>query len=338
MPKTIRINLNVSGTVLSDCGDSELWRLSRLRWLNSTMGEEETLLPPYTPLKIKDRTIKCLGREIQFNSLGFPDSIRSNGIEILRYPTGMEMLSAGKTRKWKPISYRLITSNAAVIEQEYISASGPLTMIVHSKTEFDGSITFTVSYKTAQQISVQDIQLNIPLSKDITEYMMGIGCIGGYCPEKWDVNRVQNFVWLGRPDTELHIKSLYPEDIWPYVNLKDVGFPDSWWNRGKGGAKMRQDSDQTLMSIFTGPRILKANVNLEFRYRYIVTPFRAFKRDWSILPGIFKGGNYDVLWHGTPTNPYINYPFTNDDGLRQTAGKIEVKPEYRFSFTIHCGN
>jgi len=40
---TLRLELAVEGKALDDCGDSENWRLSRLRWLDSTLGLEDEL-------------------------------------------------------------------------------------------------------------------------------------------------------------------------------------------------------------------------------------------------------------------------------------------------------
>ena len=45
----IEVVLLVTGRVLDDAGDGDLWRYSRLRWLNSTIGLDDEADPPYLP-------------------------------------------------------------------------------------------------------------------------------------------------------------------------------------------------------------------------------------------------------------------------------------------------
>ncbi|HKV73828.1 MAG TPA: glycoside hydrolase domain-containing protein, partial [Gemmatimonadales bacterium] len=47
-PRRIPINLSVSSVLSVSSGDDEPWRLSRLRWLNSTLEQDDGLVPPYT--------------------------------------------------------------------------------------------------------------------------------------------------------------------------------------------------------------------------------------------------------------------------------------------------
>jgi len=90
---TVQVQLDVAGAVLEDAGDSELWRFSRLRWLNSTLGIDfvsvakkcrhgettgrftclhfselrrkltDEIVPPYAPLEVTGNTVKCLGEK-----------------------------------------------------------------------------------------------------------------------------------------------------------------------------------------------------------------------------------------------------------------------------------
>ena len=52
--------------MLEDAGDSELWRHSRLRWLNSTIAIDDEVFGPYTPVGIDGQTVKVLGRRGTF--------------------------------------------------------------------------------------------------------------------------------------------------------------------------------------------------------------------------------------------------------------------------------
>ncbi|MFA6702852.1 MAG: glycoside hydrolase domain-containing protein, partial [Dysgonamonadaceae bacterium] len=62
--QTISIIINVSGVSLADRGDSEPWRHSRLRWLNSTLGIDDKPIAPYIPISFVENKISFLGRNM----------------------------------------------------------------------------------------------------------------------------------------------------------------------------------------------------------------------------------------------------------------------------------
>lgn len=76
--EAIPLRIRISGEPLADRGDNELWRHSRLRWLNSTLGIADTSTHPYTPLTVAENTISCLGRTVTVNEeTGLPAQISS---------------------------------------------------------------------------------------------------------------------------------------------------------------------------------------------------------------------------------------------------------------------
>src|ERR1019366_9739120 len=82
----LALSLRVSSNHFEDAGDSELWRHSRLRWLDSTVGIDDEVTVPYTPMTTNGQTVSCLGKAVRLAATGFPDSITSNGREILCSP------------------------------------------------------------------------------------------------------------------------------------------------------------------------------------------------------------------------------------------------------------
>lgn len=75
--KDINLTINVNDQVLTDGGVNEPWKQTRLKWLNSTLAQENTVIPPYTPLVVKGKTISLLGRKVELNNDGFPKSIQA---------------------------------------------------------------------------------------------------------------------------------------------------------------------------------------------------------------------------------------------------------------------
>ena len=69
--------------MLADRGDGELWRHSRLRWLNSTRESVTNRLKVYTAMSLTDNRVSCLGREVSFDrQTALPSSIDSWGQEV----------------------------------------------------------------------------------------------------------------------------------------------------------------------------------------------------------------------------------------------------------------
>jgi PAS domain S-box-containing protein len=82
----VNVSLVIENNSLSDRGDGETWRHSRLRWLNSTLGIDYEPVGSYTPLVIDNRRISCLGRTVQLNNFGLPETITCWGNNILASP------------------------------------------------------------------------------------------------------------------------------------------------------------------------------------------------------------------------------------------------------------
>ncbi len=47
----IKLTLTVTDKTLTDAGDSDLWRLSRLWWLDSRIAVDDETVAPYTPIR-----------------------------------------------------------------------------------------------------------------------------------------------------------------------------------------------------------------------------------------------------------------------------------------------
>ena len=49
----VELSLKILPQMLADRGDGDLWRHSRLRWLDSTLGTDDEVVAPYTPLVVE---------------------------------------------------------------------------------------------------------------------------------------------------------------------------------------------------------------------------------------------------------------------------------------------
>ena len=340
-PKTINVSLNVSGNVLADSGDSEPWRLSRLRWLDSSLGVDDGVVPPFTPIGVSGSNgsnLALLGRELTFNNLGFISSMKSNGREILNNAITFNVTrSNGNTVTWSSNSNSVTKQQPGVVERQSTATGGflsPFSLTVNSKTECDGAITYSVALTANSAANLSNISLNIPMKLDVAKYNTGLGRYGSRAPEShqwlWDINKANNAVWLGDVDAGLHLKLLGDTDDWSnQLDLKERGIPSSWGNNGNGGINLTAQSNQYFVYAYTGARSMTAGQTLTFRFRLMVTPFKPVDTNhWNWRAGDdWPGDTIRHLHHGYPENLYINYPFLNTTELtalvtnQRNAGK-----------------
>lgn len=325
----VKLLLKVTDQVLDDAGDSELWRMSRLRWLNSTIGIDDTVTAPYTPLKSGGNSVKCLGREIRFAATGLPSSIKSGAREILARPVEFVIETANGVAKWKPsLAARTLDDTAAQFVRESTARNDVFSLQCISKTDFDGYTNFRLVLEARRDADLKDIRLEIPIRKDVAVYMMGLGRKGGYRPSEWqwtwDVRRANNMVWIGDVDAGLQCKLKGNTESWDIYDLES-GVPDSWGNSGKGGCNIIEDGDAVIVRAYSGPRSVKAGDKLEFRFGLLVTPVkpldpahwrqRYYHQYVPVQTAKDAGATIINIHQGNELNPYINYPFLTTDKL-----------------------
>ena len=134
----LKISLTVTDRVLEDCGDSEPWRMSRLRWLDSTIGLDDELFAPYTPVALAGQTVRILGRTAKLADTGLLANITSefsrnvdatDGAlrEILAAPMRLAVESAAGTEvDWKPRPTKVTLQAPGAVAWETSSTAGPL--------------------------------------------------------------------------------------------------------------------------------------------------------------------------------------------------------------------
>lgn len=329
------VSLRVSPHPRDDAGDSELWRHSRLRWLNSTLGIDDEVTVPYTPMTVEGRAVGCLGREVRLGTAGLPASLRSNGREILAKPINFGVDTDGGETHWSGGEAEPRKIAAGAVTWEARSAAKEFTLQCRARMEFDGHLSFDLQLHASAATHVNDICLEIPFRKDAAIYMMGLARKGGYRPTqwkwRWDVNRAINNVWMGDYNAGLQLKLKGKEDTWDVYDLKAGGIPSAWGNDGKGGCTVAEEEEMVLLRAFTGERRLNAGEELLFRFSLLITPVKPLDRaHWSQRYYHIFGSPEDAvrcgasiinIHQGNELNPYINYPFLTVDKLSAYANE-----------------
>ncbi len=346
----IQFLLQVSGNTLKDAGDSEPKRHSRLRWLNSLLAFDDSLVPPYIPVEAQGRTLSCLGRNITLSDMGFPISIQSYFTpemtrigdvhrEVLAAPIRLIIEGKmGNPMPWQEQTLKVTHQAEGMAAWKSHAKAGPFHMDCDARLEFDGYMDFIVKLTALQNTEVKDIRLEIPMARDIAVYMMGMGRKGGFRPTeflwKWEQKYNQDSVWLG--DVNAGLQAGFRDDRYSrplntnFYLLKPLILPRSWWNEGKGGCDIVERGKSVLINTYSGQRKIKAGETLYYNFHLLITPFRPInpRAQWSTryyhrYEPVDKikslGANTINVPHATEINPLINYPL-----LRPTEMKAYI--------------
>jgi hypothetical protein len=352
----VPLQIQVSEGSVAWGGDDEPQRLSRLRWLNSKLAVDDSLVAPFTPVQTRGNAISLLGRRITLDQTGLPESIESyfteemtsigtTPREILAGP--VEILvedSTGGVMQFEKTGLRFIKQAPGVVAWGVSNQAGDLTMGLFGSAEFDGTIEYTVALQTAVPVRLNDIRLRIPMVPAAAKYMMGLGFKGGLRPKAiawtWDRARNQDGAWIGDINAGLQFGLKDENYVRPlntnFYQLKPLVMPVSWSNGGKGGIRISDGAGEVVASAFSGQRLLEPGEILHFNFRLVVTPFKPIdtRAQWQTryyhrfdpLDTIAAtGANTINVHHATPINPFINYPFLRPEAMKAYADSAHAR-------------
>jgi Family of unknown function (DUF6067) len=342
--QTIHLHIKIGSDVLADGGAGSPEKMTRLKWLNSTLAQDNTVIAPYTPLNIQgDTIIRLLGRSIQLSPQGFPQQIQTfftpemtdtttspNNLLAENIHFHFVRQSDGKDIRLKKEGLQFTERSPGTVRWQATSASDELRMDVNATLEFDGFLAYTVKVTALTDLDLKDIIMHIPFEKEAAVYMMGLGQKGGYRPDslyrwKWDVaHKNQDGAWIGTVNAGLQF-SLRDEHYTRPLNTnfylqKPLLAPSSWSNAGKGGIDIGIKGKSMLASNYSGARQLKKGDTLFYNFNLLITPFHTINTDFQWATRFYHryndldsikatGATVVNIHHATPINPWINYPF-----------------------------
>lgn len=372
--KTIDIQIQVNDEIIEDRGDSDLWRLSRLRWLNSKIGINDELIKPYTAIKWNESKLSILGRSISFNQSGLPTNINSQismyrikekGKEILGKPASLELISGDKTLNYKGAGIQELYQSPGRIELQADSTADQFTLRTDISAEADGYLRYRFTIRATADLDLSDIRFNIPVDRNHVKWFkppnkggvdfMGVttGSHPMPIPEQWSGTigggLKFNIAWLGDYDGGIAFKPKNDLDEWNNDRLTADTLPvaQAWDNNGKGKYTIDSTEETHTLSAHTGQYNLKKGDEIRLNFALFVTPFKPMTRDhWNYryyheklgrTPKLSrtKGAKIINLHHGGRINPWINYPVMKIDDVKElTTQAHEMGKKLKLYYTV----
>ncbi|WP_214324275.1 glycoside hydrolase domain-containing protein [Nonomuraea sediminis] len=340
--RTVGFTVEVSDVVRPDAGDDDPARLSRLRWLNSRLADDDTVPRPFTPITVEGPVLGVLGRTVTLGPDGLPAALTSyftpEVTAVGHHPT--ELLAAPVTFEipgtaWESDGWRITHRGQARVTWVSRWRSGPLTLDLEGRFEFDGTLDYRLELSSQDDADLDDARLT--LAHRVLPYRMGLGeqggARGGDLDWHWDQGRNQDAIWLGAVNAGVQVRLSDERYRRPlntnFYHQRPLVLPRSWHNDGRGGIRTAGDT----LVCYGGPRRIGAGERLRFDVRLTLTPGKPIDTAAHFRQRYFHGyrpadeiaatgATVVNTHHATEVNPYINYPFLAADRLKEYVGSL----------------
>lgn len=342
--RAVDIRLTVLDRVIEECGDHDLWRQARLRWLDSPVGLDDEAFEPYPPVAwtAESATLSVLGRTVQLAPGGLPASIRSTftasvdgtgapAREVLARPVRFRVLAGGAEVPWVDTAPIVEKQTTGGVWWRSTAVSDPLTLTCQAGLECDGYADYRLTLQSTAALALDDAFLELPIRADVARYMVGMGREGGRRPSswdwRWDLRYANHHIWLGDVNAGLQCKLKNVTPHWGLYGLGDSGLYRDWAGAGTGGCNVREEGDAVVVRAFSGPLTIEPGQVLHFNFGLLITPVKSLDQaHWrwryfhrSSAEAVDKvaamGATVINLHQGDALNPNINYPFLTADQL-----------------------
>ncbi|MBF9017283.1 MULTISPECIES: glycoside hydrolase domain-containing protein [unclassified Oceanispirochaeta] len=318
--QTMNLELTILDEIIEDRGDSRPELFSRIRWMNSTIGLNNSLIAPFPPLKLNERSISVSEKTVELTELGLPALIKSKDSLLtgpLRFSVKSEHsgIEVNNSLSFSKVEEGIICFANKVVTDKYMIG-------IKGSCEPDGTLSYKMEVRASEDLDYDDISLIIPMNKGIAQYAMGMGLRGGKAPENYISHwkGPWNSLWMGNDKIGLHCTFLGSDYEGPMQNLYKPAPPSSWSNNGRGRVELKENGKELTLKATTGKGNLRKGETLSFRFSLLLTPVRPLDTEAQFRDRYFHNprpeasaieGNCRVanIHHASDVNPYINYPF-----------------------------
>ncbi len=350
------IAFNINDSRVYNNGYNDLWRLSRLKWLNSSLEQNDDLVRPFTSPEVCKNRVKILGREVELSPNGLPAQVYSyfdeavqlcGGVQASLFEKPCELEISGEKLAGKELVIKAFKNRA---ELNSLCDSADYSAHVAAVIRYDGQIQYSVKINPKHDFVAKNVCLNIYVSEKCTSLMHGLGRRASKAADlsfKWDADKQQDSVFLGSVNCGMRVKYKAENYRRPLVNIFYKNLPlvvpeSTWDNHSQGEITVKKENGFAEICAKTGAFQFKAGEEKSFDFEIHITPFKPFdykkafgvrychvnnfKDEYKEIDDAAKHGlNYVIFHQGNSIMPYINYPFYETQRLKKAVQYAESK-------------
>ncbi len=294
--QSVSLNLEISGKPVTNFGDDNPKDMTRLRWLNSTIGAGDDVLPPFKPVRVKRNAVHILGRRLKMGPDGLPVSIASTfnqavlrtdapPTEILAAPVRFIVETETDTVNWEYGALTFEKTTDAAASWHATSTAEGLVMKCEATIEYDGFVSYDISLHATRDIAVKDIRVEFPIRAEAATHVAGMGQeagrFNGGVNWKWNPKVSQDSLWIGTVNAGIMCRfkgANYRRPLiqnYPHAPLR---MPESWANpqggQLLGGCDVSANETEAVLNAYSGPRRIGKDEVLHYRMDLYLTPFK----------------------------------------------------------------
>ena len=209
------MTFDINTSPVKNNGYDDLWRLSRINWLNSDLYIDENVVKPYTSPVISQGRLSILGRELQLQENGLPKQMFSKFSEAIEIENSVQKELFAKEVQFlidsQPLPKGVTESkvfnnrieNSTTCENDNYSAE------IISTLRYEGMMEYSVNVTPKKDFTANDVSLNFYISPLCSQLMHGLGLRASKAQNlsfKWDNQKQQDCIFIGSVNCGMRVK------------------------------------------------------------------------------------------------------------------------------------
>jgi len=258
-------------------------RILKPLWKNNTLGLDDDVPPPWTPVGVSGNVLSVWNRTYDFGTSPFPHQITVESVPILAGPIGVEGRVNGAAIVWKTGKQIFKNKSKSKVTLQSINHAGLISMTAESSCEFDGLIRVDLTIiPLAKGTKLDNLSLRIPIKVKYAKYKYGYGHIG-------DGGEGAHFPW--EKDIIGNLTTPWNSDFMPALWIGDESHGLLWfsegqenWSQNKPLNALRLDSvgDAVVLTVNIVDTPIAPGKPIKLTFGLQATPAKPFPhpKDW----------------------------------------------------------
>lgn len=353
---TFDILFHITSDYVENHGYNDLWRLSRIHWLNSDLCIDETIVKPYISPQLNGDTMSILGRDITIADNGLPLCVSSKFSESIQiedeiqknlFYKASEFLIGGKSVPAGTTDKNIFNNRIECLTK---SENDDYIAEISSVLRYEGLMEYSLKITPKKDFNTKNVSLDFYISPSCSTLMHGLGHRASQAENldfKWDNQKHQDSLFIGCVNCGMRLKLKAENYVRPLINIFYKNLPlvtpvETWDNHGRGGIKVSKTDDCVHISAYTDEFEFKQNETRTFVFDLHITPLKPidYQKAFSVrychnsklkdeikeIDVAEKNKLTHVIFHqGNMIMPFINYPFYEVDRLKNAVNYAKEK-------------